>query len=179
MEFLPVPWLRHGSGTRPKDGGCIMQVIDWISTGGWTDTPACVHPTLVAWGIAANDGLPPEERQQLLTLVPRLMQTAYASEEASLAIDCVSFKWRSKRIAERERNREASKRMAVCDDYTQQDLGNYRVFWGITAGRQSLACLKEMLDVYDQYMGRNEVEAVDFTGVCAAMSRKTEKLVLS
>jgi hypothetical protein len=71
-----VPWLRSGVGKTPGEGGCIMQVIDWIDRQGWTDRPPCVHPLLARVAIQANDALDNDERQQLLDLVPRLMGTA-------------------------------------------------------------------------------------------------------
>lgn len=71
-----VPWLRSGVGKTPGEGGCIMQVIDWIDRQGWTDRPLCVHPLLARVAIQANDALDDERRQQLLDLVPRLMGTA-------------------------------------------------------------------------------------------------------
>ena len=43
---LQVPWLRSGTGSTPNDGGCIMQVIDWLDSAGWSDSPACVHPAI-------------------------------------------------------------------------------------------------------------------------------------
>jgi hypothetical protein len=76
MNELQVPWLRSGTGKRPTDGGCILQVVDWISTGGWTGRPKCVHPVLRVLAIRANDSLPDAGRQKLLDLTPRLMGTA-------------------------------------------------------------------------------------------------------
>src|SRR4029077_3381439 len=72
-----VPWLRAGKGSRPQDGGCILQVIDWIDRGEWTDTPGCVLPAFRELAINANDSLPDGQRQKLLDLVPRLRGTYY------------------------------------------------------------------------------------------------------
>jgi pyruvate/2-oxoglutarate dehydrogenase complex dihydrolipoamide acyltransferase (E2) component len=71
-----VPWLRSGTGATPAEGGCILQVIDWIDREGWSDQPRCVHPVLARLAVAANDGLGDHDRQRLLDLVPRLMGTA-------------------------------------------------------------------------------------------------------
>ena len=79
-----VPWLRSGTGSTPVDGGCIMQVIDWIDRNKWSDSPPCVHPVLRALAIRANDTLGDGERQRLLDLAPRLMGTA--SDDRVLAV---------------------------------------------------------------------------------------------
>jgi hypothetical protein len=52
-----------------------MQIADWISTGGWTDQPDCVHPVFRKLAIQLNDSLPDGERQKLLDLIPRLLNT--------------------------------------------------------------------------------------------------------
>ena len=85
-----VPWLRRGTGDTPADGGCIMQVIDWVSTNGWTDQPECVHPVIRKAAIAANDELADEYRQKLLDLAPRLMGTNTGGYELTvrLAVWC-------------------------------------------------------------------------------------------
>ena len=90
MSELAVPWLRSGVGKTPKDGGCILQVIDWISNGGWTDDPQCVHPVLKRLAIAANDASDDEGRQKLLDLAPRLIGTNIGGNDLSvkLAIFC-------------------------------------------------------------------------------------------
>src|SRR5690349_17721027 len=85
-----VPWLRSGTGQTPKDGGCIMQVIDWIDRNEWTDRPPCVHPVIQQLAILANDSLDDAGRQQLLTLAPRMMNTASPDKRLSvqLAVFC-------------------------------------------------------------------------------------------
>jgi len=76
MTSIPaVPYLRSGTGKTPAEGGCIMQVIDWIHSGGWTDQPTCVHPILRGAAIKANDSLADDQRQGLLNLTSRLMGT--------------------------------------------------------------------------------------------------------
>lgn len=81
-----VPWLRSGTGQTPTDGGCIMQVIDWIHRNEWTDNPPCVHPVLRRLAIAANDQLDDAGRQRLLALAPRLMGTASDDRELSVRL---------------------------------------------------------------------------------------------
>lgn len=70
-----VPWLRHGVGLSPADGGCVLQIIDWIDRTGWTDDPKCVDPVIARLAVQANDALDDEHRQDMLDLVPRIMGT--------------------------------------------------------------------------------------------------------
>lgn len=86
-----VPWLRQGTGHKPSDGGCIMQVVDWIHSGGWTDNPECVHPVFRNMSIVANDYLTDRNRQRLLDLVPRLMGTATSRYEGPLTLPAYIF----------------------------------------------------------------------------------------
>jgi len=89
-QLLPVPWLRSGTGRTPAEGGCILQVIDWIDRNQWTDHPVCVHPAIAKVAIRANDTLPDGERQKLLDLAPRIMGTAGGDNRLSvqLAVFC-------------------------------------------------------------------------------------------
>ena len=75
-EIPPVPFLRKGVGAGPQDGGCIMQIVDFIDRNEWTDKPPCVHPVIRELAIYVNDRLPDDERQKLLDLGPRMSGTA-------------------------------------------------------------------------------------------------------
>ena len=75
INTVTVPWLRSGKGATPGDGGCIMQVIDWINRCEWTDSPPCVNPAFRSVAISLNDSLDDQGRQRLLSLAPRLMNT--------------------------------------------------------------------------------------------------------
>ena len=86
MFKLNVPFLRRGSGLRPSEGGCIMQVVDWIHNGTWTDSPRCVHLGLRTLAINVNDTVDDGERQRLLDLAPRLIGTDTLTEEQSIRI---------------------------------------------------------------------------------------------
>jgi len=91
MTDLNVPFLRSGKGDWPADGGCIMQVIDWIHRGGWADTPDCVHPVIRGLAIGINDSVPDQERQRLLDLAPRMMGTSESVPNLARAHDLASF----------------------------------------------------------------------------------------
>jgi len=89
MSELSVPWLRSGTGSTPAEGGCILQVIDWIDRNQWTDRPVCVHPAIAKVAIRANDTLPDGERQKLLDLAPRIMGTGGDKKlSVQLAVFC-------------------------------------------------------------------------------------------
>ena len=81
-----VPFLRRGVGSTPAEGGCIMQVVDWIDSQGWSDRPNCVHPVLQKLAVYANDALPVGERQKLLDLTGRLMGTNTGDKEMSVRL---------------------------------------------------------------------------------------------
>jgi len=76
----PIPYLRKNTGETPAEGGCIMQVIDWIDRHEWSDDPPCVHPVIRSLAIHVNDNLPDDERQKLLDLAPRMMGTNTGDE---------------------------------------------------------------------------------------------------
>lgn len=86
-----VPWLRAGKGASPSDGGCVMQIVDWLSTEGWSDKPSCVHPVLRDLAIGANDALPAAQRQVLVDLIPRLMNTNVGGIHYQLTLAAAKF----------------------------------------------------------------------------------------
>jgi len=54
-----MPALIAGAGGNPHDGGCIMQAVSWLASGGeeWTDAPACAHPVVRKVAIWVNDSV--------------------------------------------------------------------------------------------------------------------------
>ena len=78
--MLDVPFIRSGVGETPADGGCVMQMADWVHRNEWTDEPPCVHPVIRHLAIVVNDRLPDDERQKLLDLIPRMMDTNTGDE---------------------------------------------------------------------------------------------------
>lgn len=70
-----VPYLSKGLSGTPSLGGCIMQMIDWIERGGWSDKPPSVHPVVRLVAIKVNDWVDSEDRQKLLDLIPRIRHT--------------------------------------------------------------------------------------------------------
>jgi len=82
-----VPWLRAGVGETPAQGGCIMQVIDWIHHREWTEHPPCVLSLLREIAVEVNDSLDDVGRQKLLDLAPRLMGTSPCESWVSEALE--------------------------------------------------------------------------------------------
>ena len=164
-----VPWLRSGTGATPADGGCIMQVVDWIHRGQWTDSPPCVHPVIQRLAIVANDSLDDEGRQKLLDLAPRMMNTA--SEDRKLSVDLAIFCAESVLpIFEKRYPGDVRPRMAIeaarggnaADAANAADANAYK-------GSARLDLLTAALDEYDHLTGRTNVEDLDFAPVCKVM----------
>lgn len=143
-ESNPVPWLREGAGASPQDGGCVMQVIDWIDTGGWSDEPKCVYHALREMAISVNDELSDEGRQRLLDLVPRLMGTALLP--GGFVYD------------------------QTLDDVLEDAVYEWPRPAPINADDYLIGTLVAALDAYDRYTGRPAPEErVDFSAVCEVM----------
>lgn len=77
--FIPdfLPKLIRGTGDSPEEGGCVMQVVCYLTEGEWTDSPKCVHPALRDMAISVNDEATNAERQSLWPLIPRLINTNF------------------------------------------------------------------------------------------------------
>lgn len=79
--------LRKASG-RPC--ACLLEAVSWVAGETWSERPDCVSHTLKALGIALNDALADDTRQQLVPLIPALVDTAADGLErrrADLATD--------------------------------------------------------------------------------------------
>lgn len=148
MAGHDVPFIRKGVGHTPEEGGCIMQVISWIAEDGqWHDTPKCVFPLLRDAAIEVNDHASDEERQRLLDLAPRLINTriddpgqgGFVTATLQLRYNTL---WND-----------------LCLDAPH------------SSGSIGVDGLISMLDLYDEVTGRPKVtEPLDFSGVCAAMA---------
>lgn len=75
MTVVPdyVPMLIPGAGQTPTDGGCLVQIANWLYNPElWTDEAVCVDSLLTTWAIMINDVVDTEARHQLALLAPRL-----------------------------------------------------------------------------------------------------------
>ena len=140
----PIPWLRKGVGNTPEDGGCIMQVVSWISTMDWFDTPVCVHPTVRDWAIWMNDTVDDDQRQRLLRLIPKMMSTNVRDNRIDMRISGLAT-WLSGQIPHLDNDN-----MDINGDL--------------------ITPFEQFLDKVNEVIGRTpDTEMPDLSGVCAAM----------
>ncbi len=196
-----VPWLRSGTGATPADGGCVMQIVDWISTGGWTDNPSCVHPVICHFAIAVNDRLDDGGRQRLLDLVPRMMDTAVAPDDEALTRRLLGYLARQVYPLYDDWKRRASydDKGAVLDCIVAAEggaraAGAARAAWAAEAAEAARAAwaaeaaeaawaawaavpgyldmLVGLLDRYDELVPREASVEPDYAAVCAVLPER-------
>jgi hypothetical protein len=151
VETLNVPYLTSGKGSTPAQGGCIMQVVDWVARNGWTDNPPCVHPLLRGVAIAVNDSVMDEQRQRLLDMIPRLINTHLpgGGQDAAL-VRALDQRW-SAEMGE------------LVMDFPHSTLQN----WPERSERLLMA-FEGLLDLYDEIVGRpKSTGQVDLSALCA------------
>ena len=68
--------LERGAHDNPEKGVCLLEAVAWLRGVSFSDHPACVSPILGAYGRRFNDRLDDENRQRLIPLIPRLVNTA-------------------------------------------------------------------------------------------------------
>ena len=68
--------LQPGAHESRRDGVCLMEAAAWFVDGEHTDHPRCVCSVLAAMGRSLNDRLDDEVRQELVSLIPVVVQTA-------------------------------------------------------------------------------------------------------
>lgn len=65
------PYIQAG----PVRLGCTMEMVSVLAGERWTDRPHTTHPGLALLMVKTNDLLPDKARQEMLELVPRLLDT--------------------------------------------------------------------------------------------------------
>lgn len=81
-----VPMLIKGVSEDPKQGGCVVQIANWLYDPTlWTDEPQCVSYLLAHCAISINDLLDDDHRHQLALLAPRLSGT-HLTDEVTMSI---------------------------------------------------------------------------------------------
>jgi len=130
-----------------------MQVIHWIDSMGWTDSPQCVYKRLRQIAIGVNDNLSDEGRQELLKFIPRLMGTnikdpsgRYTHGVPGWALDA-----------------EFSAIQAAWAEECRWSPGQGY------SDEQLFTLLTRALDAYDRLTGRKpqREELIDFSALCA------------
>ena len=72
--------LCGGNGADIAKAVCVMQAVDFITSGGLSDDPECSCPILTRLAIRLNDSFNDEHRQLLKPLIPLLVGTVASDE---------------------------------------------------------------------------------------------------
>lgn len=84
-DYLPM--LIKGTGNTPLEGGCLVQIANWLHDPElWTDQAICVDRVLAHWAIMINDLLDDDHRRQLSLLAPRLAGTKISDRGVELEV---------------------------------------------------------------------------------------------
>ena len=95
-----MPDMIGGAGETPAQGACVMQAVAWLASDGawWTDMPECTHPVFRRVAIWINDSISRQTRQQLWSLVPRLIGTASGDRGTDARIGVQLAVWSAERV---------------------------------------------------------------------------------
>lgn len=89
-----VPMLVRGVTSTPRDGGCLVQIANWLADPqSWTDEPLCVEPILAECAIRINDAVDDEARHSLALLAPRLAGTVITDPDTALDVMIRLAQW--------------------------------------------------------------------------------------
>lgn len=71
-----IPMLVKGASRSPEQGGCLVQIANWLADPStWTDGDVCVDGLLAQHAVFINDSVDETHRHQLAVLAPRLAGT--------------------------------------------------------------------------------------------------------
>jgi hypothetical protein len=73
-DFLPI--LAKGAHDDPKYGACVMEYCSILAGEEFSDKPSCTNPVLSEMARVVNDKLSNANRQKILPLIPRLMNSS-------------------------------------------------------------------------------------------------------
>lgn len=74
-DFVPdvMPHLSAGRHRNPRRGACFMEFASYLAGERWSDHPACTDRTLAALARGVNDLVADDRRDELITLIPRVV----------------------------------------------------------------------------------------------------------
>lgn len=74
-DFVPdvMPHLSAGRHRNPRRGACFMEFASYLAGERWSDHPACTDRTLAALARGVNDLVADDRRDELVTLIPRVV----------------------------------------------------------------------------------------------------------
>jgi hypothetical protein len=75
LKELETLTLRQGTGKSLDERICVMQAVDYVTTGGLSDHPDCACSALTRYAITVNDRADDEQRQKLKPLILKLVGT--------------------------------------------------------------------------------------------------------
>jgi hypothetical protein len=83
--------LAVGAHDGPAKGMCVMEAVSYVAGEPWSDAPSCACPVVGEYLRTLNDRMPHRERQELKSLIPRLVGSrsapAVARRRAYVAAD--------------------------------------------------------------------------------------------
>ena len=89
-----VPLLVRGVTSTPKDGGCLVQIANWLADPHtWTDEPVWVEPILAECATRVNDAVDDQSRHRLALLAPRLAGTVITDSTTALEVSIRLAQW--------------------------------------------------------------------------------------
>lgn len=74
-DFVPdvMPHLSAGRHRNPRRGACFMEFASYLAGERWSDHPSCTDRTLAALARGVNDLVADDRRDELVTLIPRVV----------------------------------------------------------------------------------------------------------
>lgn len=68
-----MPRLSAGAHRSPRRGACFMEFASYLAGERWSDHPDCTDPVLAALARGVNDQIGDGRRDELVTLIPRVI----------------------------------------------------------------------------------------------------------
>lgn len=176
-----VPVLSAGSHNPGEGKACFAELASWLRDEEWSDHPKCMHPVIAAAGRTVNDLMGDAERQRLLDLLPRALDTA--SDDPHLAVALAA--WSAEQARRSGGPYASSASRAVSAALSVAHLGRLSSYAGSAAsyagsaavyavqslhraGADLYAFFSGLLDEYDRLTGRTYVELIPADRLSAA-----------
>lgn len=172
MEVMYLPTLAPGGHGESSGHACVMEYVSVLAGETWSDEPSCTHPWIAALARSLNDSFYDGRRNQLVPLIPRLMQANYPAHFTA-----------AQRAAGNRRLSEFTKRhtdgkfftfLASIGIHTPADKFTTGTIVAVaTQGSDidSLEFLTGMLDLMDDITGRSPAEPIPQDRMNKAVAR--------
>ena len=90
-----MPYLSGGGHESPQRGACVMEYVSLLAGEKWSDDPACTDGALASIARQLNDAASEDDRQLLLSVIPRLIGTGGLRAYPARSGSPVWRKWES------------------------------------------------------------------------------------